>query len=122
MATSHRSIIWKLLPILIVAPVICALGFWLVVPTIVSDGARDDAVASAQRTAAQFKLLRKYYTENVVRKVIESDDFQASYDHESDPNAIPLPATMIHDLSKIVEGEGMGINPTSATRHAFRLM
>ena len=109
MVTSKRSIIWKLLPILIVAPVICALGFWLVVPTIVSDGARDDAVASAQKTAEQFKLLRKYYTENVVEKVIKSDDFQASYDHETDPNAIPLPATMIHDLSEVVANEGMSV-------------
>lgn len=65
----------------------------------------DSTVLSAKATIGQFKVLRKYYTENVVKKARESG-MSMAVDHASKPNTIPLPATLIHDLSHLmVEGK-----------------
>lgn len=54
----------------------------------------------AKTNIEQFKILRAYYTENVVKKVKASQDTKISFDHNGKDDTIPLPATMIHDLSK----------------------
>jgi hypothetical protein len=56
------------------------------------------AVENATRTLEQFSILRRYYAEQVVRKVTDQSLLAASYDHAVRSNAIPLPATMILDL------------------------
>jgi signal transduction histidine kinase len=52
--------------------------------------------------ATQFKTIREYYTENVVDKIAADRTFRVSPDHKEDPKAIPLPVTMIHDLSDLL--------------------
>jgi methyl-accepting chemotaxis protein len=59
----------------------------------------NDAILNGQQVAAQFKAIRAYYTQNIVGKVVAEGTFKASFDHKSDPKAIPLPATFLHDLS-----------------------
>ena len=56
-------------------------------------------VESARNTAMQFKQLRAYYAKNVVGKVKKSGALAVGIDHAQDKGTIPLPATMIHDLS-----------------------
>jgi hypothetical protein len=68
----------------------------------------DASVLSAQATVAQFKTLRAYYTERVVNKVKAHGALQVSSSHEGRPDTIPLPATMIHELS-----EALGANDAS---------
>ncbi len=62
----------------------------------------EEAKQNAHDTIEQFKLVRAYYTENVVKKVKESTSLKVSYKHKDDKEAIPLPATMIHDLSELI--------------------
>ena len=59
----------------------------------------NQCLVGAKATIQQFKALRAYYTENVVSKVKARTDLKVSYNHKSSEDAIPLPATMIHDLS-----------------------
>ncbi len=61
-----------------------------------------ESVANAKGTAARYKLLRKYYTENVVSKVLASHALKVDFDHRGKPDTIPLPATMIHDISDLL--------------------
>lgn len=62
--------------------------------------------ATAAETISQFKTLRAYYTANVVNKVKAGSDLKISENHESDPQSIPLPATMIQDLSQLFAKAG----------------
>lgn len=92
--------------------IIAAMVF--VTPKLVRDNAQADALHSAKRTVNQLKQLRSYYTNNVIKKVVGRDGIRGDFKHEGDPNAVPLPATMIHDLSKIFSSEGTVIKLYSA--------
>jgi methyl-accepting chemotaxis protein len=79
------------------------------VPQMVARNAERNAIAAAKQTVSQFKILRGYYTKNVVNKVLSSSDIKPSIDHTSKPDSIPLPATLIHDLSALLQKEGVNI-------------
>jgi hypothetical protein len=64
-----------------------------------SDQTLDASVVSARSTAEQFKVLRGYYTAQVVNKVKTSSSMKVSFVHDA-ADTIPLPATMIHELSE----------------------
>ncbi|HKP98361.1 MAG TPA: methyl-accepting chemotaxis protein [Fibrobacteria bacterium] len=69
----------------------------------------EDQIRDAKSTIGQFKVLRAYYTENVVAKVKGQGAVQVSIDHQDKAGAIPLPATMIHDLSRILGRDSDGV-------------
>ena len=73
--------------------------------------ATDQAVLAGRSIATQFKTLREYYTENVVDKIVNEGTFKVSSDHKGDAKAIPLPATMILDLSAYVSETEYGDQP-----------
>gem|GEM_PF-2053308 len=72
----------------------------IVIPILVQANTEQSSINTAKRSLEQFKVLRGYYTDNVIRKAQGKGGLVASYDHRQDPNKIPLPATMIHDLSE----------------------
>jgi len=102
---SHRATLaWRLL-LPVPLTVVVAVGLiWLSVPRLLNSMAVNDAVLNGQQVAAQFKAIRAYYTQNIVGKVVADGNFKASFDHKSNPRAIPLPATLLHDLSASLAG------------------
>jgi hypothetical protein len=76
------------------------------------------SVAAAKHTVAQYQALRQYYAAHVVAKVRAGSTLEVTHDHMGRSTAIPLPATMIHDLSA-----GNGEEGTSRlrlySRHPF---
>jgi len=72
----------------------------LYVPSVTKSHTIDTAIASAQDTVKQYKAIRAYYTQNVIKKIISSG-IKPHYEHKDKTDIIPLPATFIHDLSKI---------------------
>lgn len=55
----------------------------------------------------QFKTLRGYYVKSVIKKVKGNDTgLKISFDHKTMDDAIPLPATMIHDMSELLGEKG----------------
>jgi methyl-accepting chemotaxis protein len=71
----------------------------------------NNTVASSKLNALsiidQFKTLRAYYVKSVIKKVKANDTgLQISIDHKNMDDAIPLPATMIHDMSELLSGKG----------------
>ncbi len=99
------SLRWKItLPIALViaATIICISIF---VPNLTAENARRAALNSALQTATQFRILREYYAENVVAKALGDGALSATHDHRGDANAIPLPATLIHDISDLLKNE-----------------
>ncbi|MCF2858723.1 methyl-accepting chemotaxis protein [Pseudoalteromonas sp. SMS1] len=61
----------------------------------------DDAVV----TVNQFKTLRGYYTKNVIAKA-KAFGMSPHYEHRNNENALPLPATLIHELSELISQSG----------------
>jgi methyl-accepting chemotaxis protein len=106
----RRSLAWRMiLPI----PLVVVIGIaviWCVVPRVVVNIATDGAITASQQIATQFKIIRTYYTENIVNKITKEGTFKPSIDHKNDSKAIPLPATMIHDLSGLLSKQDTTLN------------
>ncbi|MBT5049055.1 MAG: DUF3365 domain-containing protein [Rhodospirillaceae bacterium] len=103
MDTFKKSFIWKLVlpvPVILVATL---AAIWFFIPPMIADNVRNSAVRSAEETANQFKILRGYYTNNVVKKAVANKALKPSFNHKTEPGSIPLPATLIHDLSTLLE-------------------
>ncbi len=109
-----HSLFWKMsLPILTIFGVgLVVLIFYI--PSAINDRMTDSVQFAAQQTANQYKVLRKYYVKNIVKKVLKGSDMRPAIDHEGNDKAIPLPATMIHDLSKLLGEEGTQVKLYSA--------
>ncbi len=88
---------------------VCLVGLYWLIPTLIQSNAEQEATISAQRTATQFKIVRAYYTKNVISKIVGKHDIKGSINHESEPNSIPLPATMIHNLSKDLQEKDINL-------------
>jgi len=110
----RKTLAWRLiLPVPIT--VVIAVGLiWFVVPRLAASQAVNDAVLAGQQVAAQFKTIRGYYTDNVVRKIVADGAFKASFDHKNNPKVIPLPATLVHDLSALLADKDTNVNLYSA--------
>ena len=109
-----KSLFWKInIPVLAVLLALCAASI-VVVPRLIEERAIASAAANAQQTVDQFKTIRKYYTENVIGKVVRNGAMKPHFDHRDNPDRIPLPATMIHDLSKELQASGTSLSLYSA--------
>ena len=104
------SLAWRLIAPAIVIAVIGILVMLTTVPQMLEESVIKEAISSAEKNVKQFKTLRKYYADNIVKKVHNSSDMKATIDHMNNPSAIPLPATMIHDLSKLMANDGTQLN------------
>jgi methyl-accepting chemotaxis protein len=109
-----KSLVWQLVlpvPIALVLGV-GALSFF--VPSAVEENARAAAIQAATQTVGQFKALRGYYTKSVIKKVLANGGVKPSFNHKSEPDSIPLPATVIHDMSELLEQEDTRVQLFSA--------
>ncbi|MBT7977263.1 MAG: hypothetical protein HN557_11430, partial [Rhodospirillaceae bacterium] len=109
-----RSVIWKIIlpvPILLVAGIAVAMFF---LPQMLERNIVDNAVAGATSSVNQFKVIRGYYTRNIVKKALGSGALKPSYNHKDDKGAIPLPATFIHDVSALLSQGGTRVSLFSA--------
>ena len=106
------SFIWKHLGVCMIA----IMGLFLLVCTLLFQFTRQQSeektvaqsVASAKNIIDQFKSLRGYYAKNVVSKA-KKNGMSIAIDHADNPAAIPLPATMIHELSEAFQKNADGI-------------
>jgi len=105
MVLKNLSLFWKMfIPMLFVFTLVMLVLLWFI-PTSTRANAEQEAINMAQSTVQQYKQLRSYYTKNIVKKVLAGSELKPSIEHADNPNAIPLPATMIHDLSAAM-GQG----------------
>lgn len=110
MSWNDRSLAVKFLtPIAVVFVAVIIAAFFYVSGTV-----EKFAIAEARSTAVgivnQYRALRTYYTQNVVGKVIAASDIKASFNYKDNPKQIPLPATMIHELSSMMSEESSHLN------------
>jgi len=86
------------------------VGIWLIVPNMIADNATSEAIRTSGQIVNQFKTIRAYYTKNVVKKVLANGPIKPAIDHKGNANAIPLPATFIHDVSALLAKNDTSIN------------
>lgn len=110
----QRSILLRILIPMVVLALVVSVAIGLLVPKRIHENVIQDSILNAEKTVGQFKALRAYYTNNVVAKVKASGALAISYNHHDRQDTIPLPATMIHDLSAILTEQGTAINLYSA--------
>jgi methyl-accepting chemotaxis protein len=106
----RHSIAWQMILPIPAVMVLALLLAWFLLPPLVAEHATATAVQSAQDTVRQFKTLRAYYTKFVVAKVVGHGVLKPNFDHQSNDTTIPLPATMIHDLSALLKSEGTSLS------------
>lgn len=85
-----------------------------VVSSKITSSTLSESISTAESTVKQFKLIRSYYTKNIIGTVIKGSDLKGAINHRGNPKAIPLPATMIHDLSEELQTQGTRIKLYSA--------
>lgn len=107
------SLFWKLVLPIPAALIIVTLVTALFLPGYLADNARQDAVYAAKQTADQFKTVRGYYTNNVIKKIVADGNLKPSFDHKTMEKGVPLPATFIHDMSELMAKKDTRIKLTS---------
>ncbi len=104
------SIQFQLIFPIVILGILFSIVFAWWVPNAVKENVIEQAVMSAKQTTQQYKVLRGYYVKNVVSPTKQQNIMQFGIEHADNPNMLPLPATMILDLSKLLEKEGVYIS------------
>ena len=104
-------ILWKQILALVVVGVVIIVA---VIPFVFKEVTIKEATLVAQNTAQQYSQLRSYYTKNIVSKLKSQHKISISSDYKEHEFGIPLPATMIHELSELSKSSGLQIKLYSA--------
>lgn len=107
-----------LVPVTIIM-LVSAIALAMLLRRSTTDATFDQCVRQAIAVASQFKTLRACYTDKVVRKIKAGTDLKVTYDHQQNEKAVPLPATMIHDLSTELSRQTNGIRLRLYSSHPF---
>ena len=97
------SFIWKLVVPVPLALAVAIMAGWYFIPRMTASNTVEAAIASTAETVGQFKTIRGYYTKNIVEKVKANGTIKLAIKHKGVPNTVPLPATFVHDVSKLLE-------------------
>jgi methyl-accepting chemotaxis protein len=108
-AERYRTVAVRILVPTILALSLATLGSVAYLRAETRENTVASSVAAAQRTIGQFKTLRGYYTKYVVDVAKRDSTLRVGIDHKKEGGIIPLPATMIHDLSEELSTQDQGI-------------
>ncbi len=109
-STTGRGLAWRLIVPIPLALIVAIVLAWIVIPRVIASNATSEAIRASEQVVAQFKLIRAYYTENVVNKLVRDGTIRPAIEHKSNDKQVPLPATMIHDLSALLAEKDTTVN------------
>ena len=89
--------------------VIAAVLVAILTPVLIEDLIQKEALRSARDNVKQLKILRGWYSTNIVGPVTKLG-FTPHYAHKDDDRTIPLPATMVHEVSELYTVEGISLD------------
>lgn len=90
------------------------------IPYIIKKDVRTLLVDNAQQMVQQMKLTRSYYLKNIVNDIQkDSNHFNFVARHKDNPRNLPLPSTLIHDLSELYTQE-TGIKFRTYSAYPFK--
>ncbi|MDM4766759.1 ATP-binding protein [Pelomonas sp. SE-A7] len=101
----NLPLFWKvMLPILAGMVLLLSLGAWLTLD-LRRQMAEESGLMAARSLASTVVNMRRFYTEHVVDRA-QAAGMHVRPDWEADPQALPLPATLTRELSKLNELPG----------------
>lgn len=106
------SIRWKLLaPVVVSGVVICLISHHMIVGSAMRQ-VEELSIRDARTVSRYVTRLRAYYTSQVVADA-KAMGMKISHEHRNDPHAIPLPATMTHELNALLHDATESTDHTS---------
>lgn len=106
-----QSIKWRLIapaPIFLIVSVVLSLLF---IPKVAIENSKNSVVTASIATANQFKIIRGYYTKNIISKVkAPGSGLRPHYNHKGEKGVVPLPATLVHDISELLKDQNTQVN------------
>lgn len=97
-------------PVIVSSLTLIGLGYFYL-PKISLTNQKDKIIKESTHLVEHLKSFRGYYNEYVVSKLKNFSEIKIDYNHISNPNVIPLPATTIHNLSeRLTHDEGIKVN------------
>ena len=101
----------KLFIPIVAISIVIMIGIYFYISNQVKSNIIDQSIINATNTVQQYKTLRKYYASNVVGKVKKNSNgsVKINFDHDTQNDTIPLPATMIHDMGALVSSQEGGV-------------
>ncbi|EHP29873.1 histidine kinase [Sulfurimonas gotlandica GD1] len=114
----------KIITPIILASLATYITVFFYIPYITEKNSIKMATKHSITAVEQMKLTRAYYVDAVVKDIKKyAPNMQFSYDHKGLNNSLPLPATALHDLSRIFsDNSGIKYNLYSEYPFAFRKM
>jgi diguanylate cyclase (GGDEF)-like protein len=82
--------------------VIGSIAIYLYLPHAMRSAAIDTARQSNLETIDQIKLMRSYYTQTIVARALKTETLKPSMSYRDHLNQIPLPATLVKDISEMM--------------------
>ncbi len=81
--------------------IIMLVGLFYLIPYLVNEQAKKDALQESQRLSSYIKMFRAYYNSDILSKIKKHTDLKVNFDHKTDDKTVPLPATVLHDMAEI---------------------
>ena len=113
------NILLKILfPILVFGLVVSAATNHMLV-SVTTEQVKNTSIDNAKTLANLLAELRAYYTANIVR-TLQNQGLQASHNYRADEHVVPLPATMLHDITQSMNTGASSIRLYSAFPFPWR--
>ncbi|WP_423274824.1 ATP-binding protein, partial [Arcobacter sp. YIC-464] len=88
-------------PIFVIT-IILTISMVFIIPKYTEENNKEQMAQNAQEIIKNLKDTRAYYTKHVISKLKNNENIDINYDYLDKNNTIPLPATLLHDLSEIL--------------------
>jgi len=110
---TQASFFLRLIVPLIGFLIILSVVMHFLVPTIMNSNAEREAIKTGVNVVNQFTQLRGYYSKHVIKKALLAG-LKPSIEHKGVDNTVPLPATMIYDMGKLLSSGNINLDLYSA--------
>ena len=107
------SFFWRLIIPLIGFLILLSVAMHFLVPTLMNRNTEQEAIKTGVNIVNQFTQLRGYYSKHVIKKALLAG-MKPSIVHKGVENAVPLPATMIYDMSELLSSGNINLDLYSA--------
>lgn len=98
----RKSMIWPMLaPIPVLAMLVIAMGAYL--PAKMEQQVAREITESSRLLLSQLGVMQSYYSTNILGKAKSTGQLSASTDHKTEESLVPFPATVVQDLSELME-------------------
>ena len=97
-------------PVIVASTLLISLAIFYF-PTLSLANQKDKIIVDSTQIVDYLKTFRSYYNEFVVLKMAQKSNIRVDYNHEFSSDTIPLPATVIHNLSeRLTKNQNIKIN------------